>query len=186
MDPLSTPVEVNRPALVDDLASSTALHARGGLSRSRGVREDQRFVTGNGRYVADLVQPGTLHVGLVTSPHAHARITGIDTEEALSVPGVVAVLTGDQLAKDTEPLRQYLDLPDVHWRPLAVDETRYAGEWVAAVVAESRAQAEDGAELVTVDYEPLTAVLDSETAVREDAPPVRDRKSTRLNSSHVA
>ncbi len=150
------------------------------VSHSQGVREDQRFVTGNGRYVADLVQPGTLHVGLVTSPHAHARITAIDTQEALRVPGVVAVLTGEQLAKETEPLRQYLDLPDVHWRPLAVDETRYAGEWVAAVVAESRAQAEDGAELVVVDYEPLTSVLAPEAAMADDAPLVHPGNGTNI------
>lgn len=140
------------------------------LSRPAGVREDRRFVTGNGRYVADLIEPGTLHVGLVTSPHPHARILGIDTGRALQVPGVVTVLTGAELAAATEPLRQYLDVPEVQWRPLAVGATRYAGEWIAAVVADSRAVAEDGAELVTVDYEPLPHVMDPEAAARRGAP----------------
>ncbi|MQA82054.1 MAG: molybdopterin-dependent oxidoreductase [Streptosporangiales bacterium] len=139
------------------------------VSRSAPIREDRRFVTGHGRYVADITPPGTLHVGLVTSPHPHARITGIDVGAALEVDGVVAVLTGAELAKETEPLQQYLDLPDVHWRPLAVDVTRYAGEWVAAVVARSRAVAEDGAELVTVHYDPLPVVLDPEAALRPDS-----------------
>ncbi len=134
------------------------------------VREDRRFVTGRGRYVADIAPPGTLHAGLVTSPHAHARIVSVDAADALELPGVACVLTGTELAKATEPLRQYLRLPGVQWRPLAVDETRYAGEWVAVVVAASRAVAEDAAELVSVDYEPLAVVLDPEAAMRDDAP----------------
>jgi 2-furoyl-CoA dehydrogenase large subunit len=150
------------------------------VSRKGGIREDRRFVRGRGRYVADITPPGTLHVGLVTSPHPHAKITAIDATEALNVDGVVAVLTGEELAKETGPLRQYLDLPEVQWRPLAVDETRYAGEWVAAVVAISRAVAEDGAELVAVDYEPLSAVMDPEEAAKEDAPLVHPRHGTNV------
>lgn len=150
------------------------------ISKNSPVREDRRFVTGNGRYVADLVKPGTLHVGLVTSPHAHARILDIDTERALELPGVVAILTGDELAEATDPLRQYLDVPEVQWRPLAHGSTRYAGEWVAAVVAESRALAEDGAELVEVSYEPLPFVLDPEHAAEPDAPLVHPAHGTNL------
>jgi len=150
------------------------------LSKPARVREDRRFVTGKGRYVADLIRPDTLHVALVTSPHPHARIVAIDTKAALQVPGVVAVLTGDELAADTEPLRQYLDVPEVQWRPLAVGSTRYAGEWVAAVVADSRAVAEDGAELVFVDYEPLPFVMDPEVAAREDSPLVHPTHGTNV------
>ncbi|GAA4495162.1 molybdopterin-dependent oxidoreductase [Actinoallomurus oryzae] len=150
------------------------------VSRPGNIREDRRFVTGRGRYVADITPPGTLHVGLVTSPYAHARITGVDASEALALDGVVAVLTGAELAKDTDPLRQYLAVPEVQWRPLAVEETRYAGEWVAAVVAESRAVAEDGAELVSVDYEPLEAVLDPEVAAAPDAPLVHPAHGTNV------
>jgi 2-furoyl-CoA dehydrogenase large subunit len=150
------------------------------LSRDSVVREDRRFVSGRGRYVADITLPGTLHVGLVASPHPHARIVEIDAARALELPGVVAVLTGAELAKSTEPLRQYLDVPDVQWRPLAVDSTRYAGEWVAAVVAESRAVAEDGAELVDVDYEPLPHVVDPERAAEDDAPLVHPTHGTNV------
>ena len=80
-------------------------------SRPTRIREDRRFVTGRGRYVADITPPGTLHVGLVTSPYAHARIVSIDPAEALELDGVACVLTGAELAKVTEPLRQYLSLP---------------------------------------------------------------------------
>ena len=140
------------------------------VSRPGPIREDRRFVTGHGRYVADITLPGMLHVGLVTSPYAHARITGIDASAALRAPGVAAVLTGRELAKETEPLRQYLNLPHVQWRPLAVEETRYAGEWVAAVVATDRAAAEDAADLVQIDYEPLPVVMDPEVACQPGAP----------------
>jgi 2-furoyl-CoA dehydrogenase large subunit len=150
------------------------------LSQPSRVREDRRFVAGKGRFVADLVTQGTLHVGLVTSPHAHARIVNIDVEQALQVPGVVAVLTGAELAAATEPLRQYLDVPEVQWRPLAVDSTRYAGEWVAAVVAESRALAEDGAELVDVDYDPLPFVMDPEQAAQPESPLVHPTHGTNV------
>jgi len=131
------------------------------VSRAAPLREDPRFVTGRGRYAADITPAGTLHIGLVTSPHAHARIEAITVEEALRVDGVVAVLTGAELAKETAPLRQYLDTPDIEWRPLAVEETRYAGEWVPLWLP-PRGEAEDGAELVEVDYEPLPAILDPE------------------------
>jgi CO/xanthine dehydrogenase Mo-binding subunit len=150
------------------------------LSKPGRVREDRRFVTGRGRYVADITPAGTLHVGLVTSPHAHARIRSIDTERAMELPGVVAVLTGEEMAAETNPLRQYLDVPEVHWRPLAVHSTRYAGEWVVAVVAESRALAEDAAELVVVDYEPLPHVLDPELAAKDDAPLVHPSQGTNV------
>src|ERR1700683_5426581 len=133
-------------------------------SRPTRIREDRRFVTGRGRYVADITPPGTLHVGQVTSPHAHARIVSIDPAEALELDGVACVLTGAELAKVTEALRQYLPLPAVQWRPLAVEEARYAGEWVAAVVAPSRAVAEDAAELVNVGYEARDAGPDPERA----------------------
>jgi 2-furoyl-CoA dehydrogenase large subunit len=150
------------------------------LSRKGSIREDRRFVTGRGRFVADVNLPGTLHVGLVTSPYPHARITAIDPSQALAVEGVAAILTGEQLARETSPLRQYLNLPDVEWRPLAVGETRYAGEWVAAVVATSRAVAEDAAELVTVDYEELPAVLDPERAILPGAPLVHPRHGSNV------
>src|ERR1700683_1714926 len=107
-------------------------------SRPTRIREDRRFVTGRGRYVADITPPGTLHVGLVTSPYPHARIVSIAPAEAMELDGVACVLTGAELAKVTEPLRQYLSLPAVQWRPLAVEEARYAGGGGAAGGAPAR------------------------------------------------
>jgi 2-furoyl-CoA dehydrogenase large subunit len=144
------------------------------------VREDRRFVTGRGSYIAGITPPGTLHVALVTSPHAHARITAIEAKAALALDGVVAVLTGAELEANTNPLRQYLQLQNVLWFPLAATVTRYAGEWVAAVLGTSRAIAEDGAELVSIDYEPLPATLDPEAAIRDDAPLVHEAHGTNV------
>jgi 2-furoyl-CoA dehydrogenase large subunit len=150
------------------------------VSKPGRIREDRRFVAGHGRYVADITPPGTVHVGLVTSPHPHAQITAIDVTGALALDGVITVLTGVELAKETDPLQQYLDLPGVEWRPLATRETRYAGEWVAAVVATSRAVAEDGADLVVVDYEPMPAVMNPEEAARPGSPLVHPDQATNV------
>lgn len=170
--------EETAPRQVEDAEGREPGHRY--LSQPGRIREDRRFVTGSGRYVADITPPGTLHVGFVTSPHPHARIVSIDTDEALKIPGVVAVLTGAELAAETTPLRQYLDVPEVQWRPLAVGSTRYAGEWVAAVVADTRAIAEDGAEVVAVDYEPLPFVMDPEHAAQDDAPLVHPTHGTNV------
>jgi 2-furoyl-CoA dehydrogenase large subunit len=142
------------------------------VSADRRVREDRRFVVGKGRFAADVALPGTRHVALVTCPHPAARIVAIDMAEALAVPGVHYGLDGRELAAATQPLLAGLDTPKVPRRPLAVDVARYAGEWVAAVVADTRALAEDAAELVHVDYEPLPFVLDGEEAFAPGSPAV--------------
>jgi CO/xanthine dehydrogenase Mo-binding subunit len=142
------------------------------VSRDRRVREDRRFVAGKGRFAADIALPGTRHVALVASPHPAARIAAIDKAAALALAGVHYVLDGRELAAATVPLLNGLDTPNVLRRPLAVDVARYAGEWVAAVVADSRALAEDAAELVGVAYEPLPFVLDGEEAYAKGSPPV--------------
>jgi 2-furoyl-CoA dehydrogenase large subunit len=111
------------------------------VSSNRRVREDRRLVVGEGRYVADVVLDGLLHVALVPSQHPAARIVAIDATEARKMPGVHYVLTGEELARSIEPLMNGLDTPNVRRFPLAVGQVRYVGEWVAAVVAESRAQA---------------------------------------------
>src|SRR3954466_11465059 len=122
-----------------------------------------------------------LHVSLVPSPHPAAKICAIDTTEALAVPGVHYVLTGEELSGAVDPLTNGLDTPHVLRFPLAVGQTRYAGEWVAAVVAETRALAEDAAELVQVEYEPLPYVIDPERALDPQAPPVHpDHRSNVL------
>ena len=140
------------------------------VSTDRRVREDRRFVVGKGRFAADIALAGTRHVALVTCPHPAARIVSIDKSEALAMPGVHYVLDGRELAAATQPLLAGLDTPNVPRRPLAVDVARYAGEWVAAVVADTRALAEDAAELVRVEYEPLPFVLDGEEAYAPGSP----------------
>jgi 2-furoyl-CoA dehydrogenase large subunit len=142
------------------------------ISSDRRVREDRRFVVGKGRFAADVALPGTRHVALVTCPHPAARVVAIEAAEALAMPGVHYVLGGRELAAATQPLLSGLDTPKVPRRPLAVDVARYAGEWVAAVVADTRALAEDAAERVQVDYQPLPFVLDGEEAFLPGSPPV--------------
>jgi len=142
-------------------------------------KEDRRFVTGLGRYVDDMVLPGMKHAVFVRSPHAHAKIAGIRTDQARAMPGVIAVLTGPELkadgignlicgwmihSKDGTPMRMGA------WSPLAVDRVRYVGEAVAVVVAETRGQARDAAEKVEVDYEELPAVTDAVEALKPGAP----------------
>src|SRR5439155_20866316 len=125
-------------------------------------KENLRFVAGEGRYVGDLELPGLLHLGVLSGPHAHARILKIDASKALEMPGVVRVLTGAELAERLNPIPQNLDLPRVRWYPLAADKVRFVGEWVAAVAASSRYLAEDAAAAIEVEYEPLPAVADPE------------------------
>src|SRR5215510_12106242 len=132
------------------------------VSSDRRVREDRRFVVGKGRFAADVIPSGTHHVALVTSPHPAARIA-VDRRAALAMPGVAYVLDGRELAAATQPLAAGLDTPKV---------PRHAGEWVAAVVADTRARAEDAAEHVQVTYDPLPFVLDAEEALAPTSPPV--------------
>jgi 2-furoyl-CoA dehydrogenase large subunit len=136
------------------------------VSSDRRVREDRRFVVGKGNFAADIVPQGVKHVALVTCPYPAAKIVSIDTSAALAMPGVLYVLDGEELAGATTVLAAGMDTPNVPRRPLAVDVARYAGEWVAAVVADTRALAEDAAELVAVEYEPLPFVLDGEEAYK--------------------
>ena len=150
------------------------------VARKRRTKEDRRCITGRGKFVADVRIPGLKHVALVTSPHPRANIQAIDTSAAVAAPGVIAVLTGEELAANTTQLFHGLDLPNVRWYPLAVGMPRYAGEWVAAVVADSRYEAEDGAELVQVEYEPLPAAVDSELAIAPDAPLVHPDHGSNL------
>jgi 2-furoyl-CoA dehydrogenase large subunit len=142
------------------------------VASKRRVREDRRFVAGRGRYVADIALDNMLHVAVVPSLYPAARILAIDAGAALAMPGVHCVLTGAQLAQAVAPLLNGLDTPSVRRYPLAVGRARYAGEWVAAVAAETRALAEDACEKVEVQYEPLAYVLDAEAALDPASPPV--------------
>jgi 2-furoyl-CoA dehydrogenase large subunit len=142
------------------------------IGRKRRAVEHRRFVTGQGRYAADVVPPGLLHVAIVASPYASARIVSIDASAALALPGVHAVLTGDELNAATEPMLPGVDAPQVARYPLASGVVRYAGEWVVAVVAETRALAEDASELVMVEYEATPHIVDPEAAMDPAAPQV--------------
>src|SRR5438046_7249209 len=138
-------------------------------------RDDGRLLRGEGRYLDDLRRPGLLHVAIVRSPHAHAVVRAIRVERARRMPGVVDVVTARDLGAAARPfplLLPHQGLVAATWSALAGDRVRFAGEAVAAVVAESVYQAADAAEAVDVDYEPLAPVLDVEAAVRPDSPQV--------------
>lgn len=150
------------------------------IGQHRRAVEHRRFVTGQGRYAADIVLPGLLHVAIVASPHASARILSVDASAALALPGVHAVLTGEDLQPEIEPMLPGVDAPEVRRFPLARDVVRYAGEWVAAVVADSRAIAEDAAELVEVDYAPSPHVVDPEAAIAPGAPLVHPMRGSNV------
>jgi 2-furoyl-CoA dehydrogenase large subunit len=150
------------------------------IGKHRRAVEHRRFVVGKGRYAADIQLPGMLHVAIVASLHAHARILSVDAAEALAMPGVHAVLTGRELAENIDPALPGVDAPEVRRYPMAVDVARYSGEWVVAVVAESRALAEDAAEKVMVDYEVLPHVVDPEQAMDPAAPQVHPKHGTNV------
>jgi aerobic carbon-monoxide dehydrogenase large subunit len=156
-------------------------------------REDQRLLTGTGQFVADLKLPGMLHAVFVRSQVAHGRIRGVDLSAALSSPGVVYAIAGPDLAKVLPPVSDtQLALPK-KWTTLvqhkflnpqqpllAHDKVRHVGEAIAVIIAESRYQGEDAAELVTVDIESLDAVVDPESGISEVAPILHGQYATNL------
>ena len=150
------------------------------ITKKRRVTEDRRFVTGRGNFAADYKVPGMLHVAMVTSPYACAEIKSIDADAALEIPGVRYVLTGAELFENINPLLSGLDLPNVKRIPLAHERARYAGEWVAAVVAETRHLAEDAAELIQVNYNPIDFVIDPEEAMKPRAPMVHPQHGSNV------
>ncbi|HLH99708.1 MAG TPA: molybdopterin cofactor-binding domain-containing protein [Acidimicrobiales bacterium] len=134
-------------------------------------REDPALLTGESRFIADLAVPGALHLALVRSTVAHARVTGIDLSAARAMPGVVAAYTGADLAGDYAPLPcGWVVTPDMKsppHLPVANGTVNYVGDAVAVVVARSEYEAHDAAEAVIVDYETLPAVVDLEEAARD-------------------
>ena len=142
--------------------------------------EDARLLTGRGTFIDD--HPPVAHVhhaAIVRSPHAHARIRGYDVRAALAMPGVVGVVTGADVAKHTKPFSVGVTAP-VHYYCAATDKVRFVGEPVAVVVARDRYLAEDAAEAVVVDYEPLPAVVDPERALEPDAPVLHEAVGSNL------
>src|SRR5689334_8167866 len=163
------------------------------VGRSMQRREDHRLLTGRGQFVADLVLPGMLHAVFVRSQHAHGHIRSIDIGQAAAMPGVMRVLTGEELLRLAPPVAGgQLSLPS-KWRSnvqhaihnpqqpmLAAGKVRHVGEAIAVVVAESRDQALDAAELVVVDIEPLPAVVDAEAALAPGAAVLHEEYATNL------
>ena len=151
-------------------------------------KEDPRMITGRGNYTEDISLPGMLHAVVVRSPEAHAAISSIDTSAARERDGVVAVLTGEDMAGDfAGPLAMAWAPPGVeiktpeHW-PLKRGQVKHVGDPVAVVVATSRHIAVDAAEDVIVDYDPRPAVVDPESALEDGSPLVWDRFGT--NKTH--
>ncbi|MEI7584282.1 aerobic carbon-monoxide dehydrogenase large subunit [Runella sp.] len=145
-----------------------------GMGHSMKRKEDARFIQGKGNYVDDIKLPGMLYMDIVRSPYAYAKIKKINTEAALKIPGVVAVVTG----KDLE---QY----NLHWMPTLMSDTQmvlptdtvmYQAQEVAAVIATSRYAARDGKEAVIVEYEPMKPLMDPYKSLNDDAPILRPDK----------
>src|SRR5499433_1191280 len=146
----------------------------GGIGESIKRKEDGRFLVGRGNYLDDVSLPGMLHMAILRSPHAHARIRSIDSAAASAVPGVIAVVTGELMAQH-----------NLAWMPtlsgdtqavLATDKVRFQGQEVAAVIAESKYAAEDAVGLIQVDYEVLPAITSPQQASVPDAVVIRDEK----------
>ncbi|MCU0492268.1 MAG: molybdopterin-dependent oxidoreductase [Chloroflexaceae bacterium] len=148
-------------------------------------KEDPRLITGTGQYVGDLKLPGMLHVALVRSPYPHARIRSIDARVALKRPGVVAVITGQDLQASCNPLPMSGGEggpKSKRTRPiLSIDKVRHVGEAVAAVVATSPVVAIDAVAEVDVDWEPLPAVADMLKALEPDAPRLFEEMESNLD-----
>ena len=145
--------------------------------------EDPRLLTGNGEYTADRKPDRPLHLAFLRSDQPHARIVRIDTAAAQEAPGVVAVLTAEDIADDFKPVIPFSRMPNYYATPilpLASGKVRYVGEAVVAVVATSRYLAEDALELIEVEYEPLGAISRAELAVADDAPLLHEEAGTNV------
>lgn len=142
----------------------------GFVGQSLPRHEDSALLRGRGAYADDVgIKPGTLHAAVLRSPHAHAEVLGMDVSAALSLPGVRAVLTGQDVQRWSAPFVVAVKQP-LAYTPLAIDRVRYAGEPVAVVVACDRYVAEDALELIQVQYAPLPAVASIEASLVEGAP----------------
>ncbi len=151
--------------------------------------EDPRLLTGQALFVDDVEMHGMLHAAFLRSDYAHARLTSIDVSAAREMPGVVAVYTAEDLGDLWKPGPLLVPAPhsveNVIFNqqtqvPLAKDKVKYVGEAIAVVIAESRYQAEDAAEAIWVDYDPLDAVVDMEQALETDAPIIHDDMDSNL------
>ena len=162
-----------------------------GVGQSVRRVEDDRLITGGGRYADDFRAPGQAYMVVVRSPYAHAKILSIDTESARAAPGVVDVLTGQELQEAglgevsnaaVALIKQRDGSPAFKTtrHVLAVDRVRHAGDAIAAVIAESEAEARDAAELVMIDFEELPVVVDTEKAADPSSPAIWEEAGSNL------
>src|SRR5829696_1544954 len=169
--PGEAPEHGERMRIVEDLPSTLTALDRPNSYIGRSVPRPNlaRLTQGRAQFVSDVVLPRMAHVAFVRSPHAHARITAIDPERAKKAPGVIAIVAGRELATVMTPwvgvLTHLKGIKSVPQYPLAIERACWQGEAICAVVARTRALAEDAAELVEVIYEELPAVTDPETAL---------------------
>lgn len=166
---------------IEALPTQTPTH----LGRSLPRQEDAALLSGRGRFADDLgTPPGTLHAAIVRSPHAHAELLEVDGSAALALPGVRAVLTGEDVLRWAQPFLVGVKVPVRH-HALAVDRVRYSGEPVAVVVADSRELAEDALDAVRVRYRALPAVVEIEAACADDAPVLHEAAGSNIvNERH--
>jgi aerobic carbon-monoxide dehydrogenase large subunit len=152
-------------------------------------REDERLVQGRGAYVADVQRPFTVHMALVRSPHAHARIRAVDLAAARGRPGVVDAVAFADVPALARPIPMRLaeqgQMARYLQRPLASDKVRYVGEPVVAVLAEDRYRAEDALEDVRIEYEPLPALIDARAAAAPDAPRLFEAEPTNVVAAYT-
>src|ERR1700744_5751040 len=147
----------------------------GGRGASRKRVEDSRFIRGKGNYTDDITLPGMLHMEILRSPLAHARIKSIDTSKAWDIPGVHLVLTGEMMA--TRNLAWMPTLSYDTQAVLATDKVRFQGQEVACVIADDPYIAKDACEAIKVDYEPLPVIVNPSQGLAPDAPVIRDDKT---------
>ena len=151
------------------------------LGESVKRKEDARFIVGRGNYIEDIKLPNMLHMAILRSPFAHARINSIDTSRASELPGVVVVVTGDILAEHS--LAWMPTLSGDTQAVLATDKVRMQGQEVACVIAEDPYVAHDALELIDVDYDPLPVVISPQAALEPTAPVIRDDKDRQQDLS---
>jgi 2-furoyl-CoA dehydrogenase large subunit len=145
-------------------------------------KEDKRLTQGQGVFVDDVKRHGMGYIHFVRSPYAHAHITSIDVSKAEEIKGVYGTMTGEEVASVTDPFFQLSTPPGAHLKDyaLAVGKVRFVGEAVVAVVAETRELARDASELVEVEYEPLTAIVDARNAQDGSAPILHEDSGSNL------
>jgi CO/xanthine dehydrogenase Mo-binding subunit len=172
-------VAVEIPKRLEELPTSAPRWVGRRVKRT----EDAALLTGRTEFIDDVVLPGMLHCAILRSPFSHARITRVDASEAAALPGVLAVVTGEDALRWSHPAASSPDGWGVHC--IASQKVRYVGEPVAAVAATSRYVAEDALEHILVDYDPLDAVADPFEAMRDGTPLVIEEKGTNVMMQRV-